>query len=620
VFADLISWNAGNDHFISRPLNTIANAIVAHLLSLSKLQTIYNTLPRSSNSAEFVAHALDSLNITHTIQREDLEGVPASGPTVVIANHPFGGIDGLILASICCSVRNDVKILGNFFLSRIPQMRPLLFAVDPFERKSSIHQNRRILRKAFQWVKSGGLLVVFPAGEVSHFHWKKKKIEDSDWNPAFVRIVRHSRAKILPVYFKGHNSLTFQAAGMIHPLLRTLMLPREMVRKQSSHIRLKIGSAIPFNRVAGITSNAEIAAYLRFRTYLLGNAFDKTPVFLNTPIMKKKSRRKLKPVSDPKAPADLSRDIAPLPNSQRLATSGNLCVYMAFAQQIPNILEEIGRLREETFRCVGEGTGKAMDLDLFDTHYRHLFVWNRKTSELVGAYRLAPTDEIVKKYGKEGLYTYTLFKYQTRLLSQIGPALEMSRSFIRPEYQKNFTPLLLLWKGIGQFIVRYPCYKILFGAVSITNEYRSYSRQLMAAFLKSNCFFEDHSQLVRARKPYPQKFIPELETDKSANWPTSIEELSRWVSDIETDGKGVPILLKQYLKLGGRLLSFNIDPSFGNVLDGLIMVDLTQTDPKLLKRYMEPDGSTAFMAFHRQSVPILSPAVDIPAPIYAAAS
>jgi putative hemolysin len=181
----------------------------------------------------------------------------------------------------------------------------------------------------------------------------------------------------------------------------------------------------------------------------------------------------------------------------------------------------------------------------------------------------------------------------------MGPALEMSRSFIRTEYQKNYAPLLLLWKGIGQFIVRHPRYKILFGAVSITNEYTSYSRQLMAAFLKNNSFLNDLSRLVRPRKPFRQKTIPELDSNRNASWPEDIEELSSWISDIETDGKGVPILLKQYLKLGGKLLSFNIDPSFGNVLDGLIMVDLTHTDPRLLKRYMQPEGLSSFMSYHR---------------------
>jgi putative hemolysin len=618
TFGPLISSHRAADHHpIYTHLIGLANAVFERLLGLKKLKKIHNDIPEGSNPAEFLNNVLNRFQINHSLYREDMRAIPPKGPTVAIANHPFGGIDGVLLASILCSVRPDVKILANYFLGKIPEMRPLLFEVDPFGKKSSIHKNRMALKEAVRWVRDGGLLMVFPAGEVSHFRWKTKKIEDPDWDETVVRLIRWTRAKVVPFYFKGRNSLVFQAAGLIHPILRTLLLPREMIKKQSSHIHLKIGSAIPYRRIAGITRDADLTAYLRFRTYLLGNAFDRTPGFLNTPVIKRTTRKRQETVVAPRPTADLIKEIDGLSDEQLLSANGNLHVYIAVASQIPNILQEIGRLREETFRKVGEGTGKSIDLDRFDFHYRHLFVWNSETSEVVGAYRLASSDEIVKKFGKEGFYTNTLFKYQTRLLLQMGPALEMSRSFVRPEYQRSYTPLLLLWKGIGQFVVRYPRYKVLFGAVSITDEYAPYSRRLMATFLKSNSFLRDLSQMVRPRKPYRQKAIPELETHKAVSWPEDIDELSSWVSDVETDGKGVPILLKQYLKLGGKLLSFNIDPSFGNVLDGLIMVDLTGTDPKLLKRYMQADGFETFVSYHRQPIPDLTPSSKLPVDVYA---
>jgi putative hemolysin len=591
----------------------LANAIAERLLALKTLKNVHQDIPAGKNSAEFLNNVLDRFQIRHSICPADRRAIPRKGPTVVIANHPFGGIDGILLASILCSVRTDVKILANYFLGRIPEMRPLFFMVDPFGNKFSINKNRTALKKAVRWIRGGGLLMVFPAGEVSHFRWKTKKIEDPEWDKRVARLIRWTRARVVPAYFKGRNSLAFQAAGLIHPLLRTLMLPRELLQKQSTHIHLKIGSPIPYRRIAGITRDSDLTAYLRFRTYLLGNAFDRTPGFLNTPVIRRVARKSRQTIVAPKSTAGLTKEIDGLAQDQHLCVHGALHVYEAFAGQIPNALQEIGRLREETFRKVGEGTGKSIDLDRFDQHYRHLFVWNSETHEVVGAYRLAATDDVLKRFGKEGFYTYTLFKYQTRLLSQMGPALEMSRSFVRPEYQKSYTPLLLLWKGIGQFVVRHPRYKILFGAVSITDEYSSYSRRLMASFLKSNSFLQDLSQLVRPRKPYRQKAIPELETTKAASWPEDIDELSSWISDIETDGKGVPILLKQYLKLGGKLLSFNIDPAFGNVLDGLIMVDLTATDPNLLKRYMQADGFATFMSYHQQQIPDLSPATSMPA-------
>jgi putative hemolysin len=330
--------------------------------------------------------------------------------------------------------------------------------------------------------------VVFPAGEVSHFRWKTKKIEDPAWNETVVRIIRRARAKVVPVYFKGRNSMVFQIAGLIHPVLRTLMLPREMIKKKSVQIHLKIGSSIPYKRIAAIPGDSDLSAYLRFRTYLLGKTFEKTPGFLITHEKNRDSHKRLDPIIAPVARSHLIREIDSLRTNKLMSASGNFRVYMAFAWQIPHLLEEIGRLREETFRQIGEGTGLSIDLDRFDNHCRHIFVWNAEDKEVVGAYRLAPTDEVFRKLGRAGLYTYTLFKYQTRLVTQIGPALEMSRSFVRSEYHKNYAPLLLLWKGIGQFIVRNPHYKTLFGAVSITNEYTSFSRRLMTAFLKNNNF------------------------------------------------------------------------------------------------------------------------------------
>ena len=316
TFGPLLSWNNQTQLPFQQQFSHVANVLVERMLSLHRLGAIYRSLPACSDPGEFIKHALSGLNLCHTIQREDLKAVPHDGPTVVIANHPFGGIDGMVLASILLSVRKDVKILANYFLGRIPEMRHLLFQVDPFGSRASVNQNSKSLKEAFRWVKNGGLLVVFPAGEVSHFRWQTKKIEDPEWNQTVVRIIRRAQAKVVPVYFKGRNSLAFQAGGLVHPLLRTLMLPREMLKKQSRHVRLKIGSVITQKRISVIPNDGDLVAYLRFRTYLLGNAFDKMPGFLNTPVKKIKFRKKPESIIKPKAKDDLVKDIEGLSISQ----------------------------------------------------------------------------------------------------------------------------------------------------------------------------------------------------------------------------------------------------------------------------------------------------------------
>ena len=301
----------------------------------------------------------------------------------------------------------------------------------------------------------------------------------------------------------------------------------------------------------------------------------------------------------PRNPDVMAEEIRRLMSSQTLVESNEHAVIQATTDQIPHILLEIGRLREITFRAVGEGTGKAVDIDRFDNSYIHLFIWNREKKEVVGAYRLGRTDEIIRQKGVRGLYTSTLFHYKPGFFEQLGPALEMGRSFIRPEYQKSFTPLLLLWKGIGRFVVENPQYKTLFGPVSISDEYHALSRQLLVSYLKMTRYRSDMAGFVKPKKPIPAKSLKGWDIDATVRLlKDDVENISELISFVESDRKGVPILLKQYLKLGGEIAGFNVDSAFGDVIDGLIIVDLTKTEPRILDRYLGKDGTRMFLAHH----------------------
>jgi putative hemolysin len=348
---------------------------------------------------------------------------------------------------------------------------------------------------------------------------------------------------------------------------------------------------------------ADLSEYLRFRTYLLELAIKKDQRIIRLPGLDKVRRRKIQDVSHPQDFNALAQEVGNLSAHQRLVDQKEFSVYYARAGQIPRVLAEIGRLREKTFRAAGEGTGKSTDLDRFDNFYIHFFLWHKQKMEVAGAYRLAPTDEILPRYGKKGLYTQTLFRYRKEFLEMMGPALEMGRTFVRVEYQKEYSALLLLWKGIGRFVSKNPRYRILFGAVSISNDYSSYSRQLMVSFLRLNNFFQELSRMVKPRRHFRNQKIIALSRERVKFRGDDLEELSAWVSCVEEDSKGVPILLKQYLKLGGKFLSFNVDPDFGDVVDGLILVNLTETDDRILKRYMTDEGYERFMAYHSAADP-----------------
>ena len=297
-------------------------------------------------------------------------------------------------------------------------------------------------------------------------------------------------------------------------------------------------------------------------------------------------------------PSLVAEEVKRLPPEQCLLESGNYAVMHAKADQIPNLLYEIGRLREITFRHVGEGTGREVDLDRFDLYYTHLFLWNKEKQEVVGGYRLGQVDLILGRFGKKGLYTSSLFEYKEGFLCRMDAGIELGRSFVRVSYQKLYSPLLLLWKGIGHFIARNPQYHILFGPVTISNSYGALSRQIMISFLTINHFAPDLARFIRPRASLRTLSVKKRDLRLASGLPSDIEELSALISDIEADRKGVPVLLRQYVKLGGKLMAFTVDSSFGNGLDGLLLVDLRKGDRKILERYLGEDASAAFLNFH----------------------
>lgn len=578
---------------------TLVRAPLERVLSLRGLEGLYEDIRRAAPEGHFVERALEVLKIQLQVADRDLMRIPSSGPLVVIANHPYGAVEGLALTSILRGVRPDVKIMANFLLQRIPELRDFLIAVDPFDRDDSNRFNFKPLKESIQWLTNSGALVVFPAGAVSHLQVKQRRITDPPWNRVVAGLIRKTGASALPVYFHGFNGPLFQLLGLLHPRLRTLMLPHEALNKCNRKLAVHIGNAIPFSRLERFETDAACMDYLRFRTYLLRKRSGEQPVSTRFffPLGRSRTARQSR-VLLAEAPEILAEEVRHLPGNQLLLQSGDYDVYLAEARQIPHVLREIGRLREITFRLSGEGTGNAIDLDRYDGYYLHLFVWHRQRQQLVGAYRLGRTDKIISQFGPGGLYTHSLFRYRCALLDFVGPALELGRSFVRPEYQKNYSPLLLLWKGIGQFLMQHPQYKSLFGTVSIPNDYQRCSRRLMISYLKTHCYLPHLARLVKARTPVRSRSLSPWEERAVSQLIRDIDDVSSLVADIESKHKGVPVLLKHYVKLGGRLLGFNIDRRFSHVLDGLIMVDLTRTEPNLLERYMGRDGAAAYLAYH----------------------
>lgn len=563
------------------------------LLTDAKVTKVLEKMNTEERDKPFCTAALNALGVSTCVEERQLRFIPQSGPTVVVSNHPFGAIEGIALTALLTQIRSDVKVIANSFLKILPGICEHAIFVNPFETKQARRENINAVRRAATWVKDGGLLLVFPAGEVSHFTLKSRRVTDPKWNTAAAKIALKTGATVVPVHVSGSNSIGFHAAGLIHPMLRTALLPSQLFNKKGMMLKLQIGTPVSKRRIREFSSACRLNDYLRTRTYALAGRESAKHSF-------QPSNRPLEEIVAATDKQVLQKELDALGEANHLVQHKEMSVYLASAEQIPLCMRELGRLRELTFRAVDEGTGKSIDIDRHDQHYLHLVLWDRRCRKIAGAYRLGPTDKIVSAHGFKGLYTHTLFKFSPRLKEKLMPALELGRSFICPEYQRRPMSLALLWKGIGQYICRNPQYRLLFGPVTISAEYKKTSIQLIMEYFRRNASLEDAKKLVRPKNPVKVPFMASWDIDSVVRGLCDEKDLSTVISDLEDDAKGLPILIKQYLNLHGRILAFNVDGDFSDVVDGLILVDLLQSPVEILRRFMGKTAADTFLAYHEE--------------------
>ncbi len=512
---------------------------------------------------------------------------PAKGPLIIVANYPFGLRDPLVLGHFFGNLRSDLQIVGHPSLRAIPDLRDHLITAQPGAETSGDIPFDATLHH----LNEGGAVVIFPSGRVARYR-PGRGVRESSWSDQLGELARQSGASVIPVYFPGRNSVLFQTAQLLHPKLGPSLLLREFLNSTHKPVPLKIGAVISPNRLKKFPDASSLTQYLRLHTMVLSQ---------RRGMRQKDIQRRAISSSETlqQRPQNLCSEINGLrKNGAVMVSQGALEVFIATAWEIPLALQEIGRLREITFQAVGEGTGKEIDLDSFDAYYLHLFLWDEAAGKIVGAYRLGRADEILRTHGARGLYTNSLFRFQRSFLNHLKDAVEMGRSFIRPEYQRHLAALPLLWRGIAQWIARHPQYTKLFGPVSISQDYDPVSRRLIVEYLTNHRADTHLARAVRPRTPFRCNQARSLLREFVSTSLTDADDCSAVISSIEADGKGLPVLLKHYLKLNGTILSFNVDRNFASVLDGLILVDLRKTDPRLLTKMMGVQLSAQYRQHH----------------------
>ena len=570
---DLISKDAVSKGLKLQKLKLASLApLIIKALQLEKVNQLYAN-HADTKGMEFADEILNELQVAYEFNAEELKNIPQHEPFIVVANHPYGGIDGLMLLRILTQARPDFKIMANLILQLIPALKENFVPVNPFETSSKTGINISGIKKCLYALKEGHPIGIFPAGEVSSLKLNTLKISDKLWNPVVGKMILKAQVKVVPVYFSGHNSIAFNLLGLVHPALRTAKLPSELFNKTKEKIQIRIGKPINIKTINEFNDPNELLRFLRAKTYALESSLEIEPQSFISKLKFKKPDEPHPIISE--TPTQLiEQDLAQLPENSLLITYDHYKVYIAGARNIPSVLREISRLREITFREVGEGTNQSCDTDEYDLNYKHLFIWDETHKKIVGAYRIGLGDVLHRRYKKKGFYLNELFKIHKDFNPVLKNSLELGRSFITKEYQRKPYSLMLLWKGVNTFLQQYPGrYKYLIGPVSISNNFTSLSKDLLVDFIRKNHFDDELAKAVKPRKKYKYQHKGEGSAlkDMSKN---DIKVLDNMISDIEVDQTKIPVLLKKYLKQNAKIIAFNIDPKFNNSLDGFLVMEV----------------------------------------------
>ncbi|WP_046743123.1 GNAT family N-acyltransferase [Kordia zhangzhouensis] len=565
-------------------IGTFIGWILMKVLRISDLNKIYDK-HKHLDDLEFLNALLDEFQIKFEIPDEDLKRLPKDGAYITISNHPLGGIDGILLLKLMIEQRPDYKIIANFLLHRIDPLKPYVMPVNPFEDHKEAKSSIAGFKQSIKHLREGKPLGIFPAGEVSTYK-DGRLIVDKPWEEAAMKLVQKAKVPVVPIYFHAKNSRIFYRLSKISDTFRTAKLPSELLTQKNRVIKVRIGKPIPVKAQDEHENLSDFTEFLRKKTYMLSNTYEKQNLLSKVPTSLKIPKQPKKIIT-PVSAKLIEQEVQELTQKHHLLTSKNYQVYLAEAAEIPNVLRELGRLREITFREIGEGTNQAIDLDQFDHYYHHMFLWDSDAKCIVGAYRMGLGNQIYSQYGIDGFYLQDLFRFEPELHKMMSESIEMGRAFIIKEYQQKPMPLFLLWKGIVHTTLRYPEHKYLIGGVSISNQFSNFSKSLMIEFMKSHYYDPYIAQYIHPKKEFKVKL---KDADKDFIFDETEADLNKFdkiIDELEPGSLRLPVLIKKYVKQNAKVIAFNVDPLFNNAVDGLMYIRIADLPESTVKPVME---------------------------------
>lgn len=574
----------------------LKNPIASTIMSITKLDEVnklYDTI-KDNDGATFFDAFLKKLDLKYIAYEEDLAKIPKTGPFILVANHPLGAIDGILMCKILTEIRPDFKIMGNFLIQKIEPMKDFVIPVNPFEGRKDAYSSITGMRDTLYHLQNGGCIGIFPAGEVSNRNNVFDEVLDKEWETTALKLIKKAKVPVVPMYFHAKNSRKFYSFAKIHADLQTLLLPSEMMRKRDNPIRVRIGKPVSPKIQEEYESVKELGDFLRKKVYMMKSYYDRRKSIAelfklsNLPLkFPTKQEEVVQNIIDETPIENLLADVENLKTKDKLLfTNANYDLFFTDYNEIPFLMREIGRQRELTFRAIGEGTNLPFDLDEYDKHYHHLILWDNEANKIAGAYRMALGAHVMKSQGISGFYTSSLFDFDQEIQPFFRKVIEMGRAYVNLEYQQKPLPLFLLWRGIVHVCLRNPEHKFLMGGVSISNRFSDFSKSLMIEFMRSHYYDSVVAQYVHPKNDFKVRlkvkekhlFFEDLDND--------LNKFDKLIDDLEP-GMRLPVLIKKYIKQNAKVIAFNVDPNFNDAIDGLMYIRISDLPESTIKPVLE---------------------------------
>ncbi|MEM7069846.1 MAG: lysophospholipid acyltransferase family protein [Pseudomonadota bacterium] len=579
-----------------KSVNPMMIRAVEKLVGIDRCNKLLEDLgPDWPDTNSMVDIMFDRLDIKYQIKNAEVLEELDDRPKVFVANHPYGLPDAFALFQILTRYRPNIRLFANKILEATQLDDERLLYVDPFSAPQSRNLTRKSMAHALRHVREGGDLALFPGRICSHLKTSDWTISDSAWTDQVRKFVDAGGGDLVPLYITGRNSMLFNFSGLIHPRIRTYLLVREFLRG-GHDFTFTIGDPVSADQLQKVSRSMSVGNFARSLVYSLKTGASTVPDLphLIEPELRN-AQETSRVVRTPTAIRGAHvRKL--LDRNEILVKQNGYTIYQSGPKSGADILDIICEVRFQAYASETNVSDPSELRDHYDEFYHHLVLWDDEKEAVAGVYRYTLPGLTQRAPTAENLVTSSIFDLSPEFQKILPKAMELGRAAILPEYQKSFSPLMLLWRGFLEIPYRDKEIKYLFGPVTMGQNFNPLSRELLRRYIMNHCGDDVMKGHVSPRKALAFDIPREVEIEKLANACGSFAQLGNLINGIEGGKRSLPVLFRHYANSGCKFVGFGEWRELDNATAGLTLLDLKDSSKSFIQRYFGKEGAEEFYA------------------------